>query len=211
MSGMEGMLLFVTSRIAEFVGIVLTIFLFFKGYKAKYVYLVGVVIVISIILSLLSLVFKKYFLPIALGDILLTFLLLAGILLYVVRNPEKTRDFTPPEDARCFYCNALIQREEGLCLMKIGNSTIYFDSLEHFIKFLQEPEYFLKERNLPRGKVREVFIRNQETGEWKSVDKPVLDREGNPLRNSENEEYVRVAELLSSFKKVVEAYSDGGT
>ncbi len=212
MSGMEGMLLFITSRIAEFVGIILTIFLLFRGYRAKYVYLIGGIIIMSIILSLLSLVFKEYFLPIAIGDIVITLLLLGAILLYVVKNPEKTRDFTPPEDARCFYCNALIQKEDNLCLIRIGGATLYFDSFEHFLKFLREYDYFMREKGLPRGRVEDMFVKTYDTGEWRKVERVSVGKRGEELvALSDGGSSGELEKLIENFRKAVNPHSAGGT
>jgi len=204
MGGLEGMLLFVTSRIAEFAGIIITIFLLFKGYKARYVYLVGIIVLLSIVISLFSLYFKEYFLQLAIGDIVLTLLLLLGISFYVVRNPEKTRDFTPPDDARCLYCNAYITREESLCLLRINNRTFYFDSFDHLVKLMRESDYFLERGDLPRGKVHEIFVKTADTGNWKAFEKVVPSMNGDELvaleKGSSKED---LKELLESFKNRV--------
>ncbi|MDQ7082856.1 MAG: hypothetical protein Q9N34_07860 [Aquificota bacterium] len=54
MDGLEGMVLVVTSRVVEFIGIIMTFYLFFKGYRAKYVFIVGGIVLISITSSLVS-------------------------------------------------------------------------------------------------------------------------------------------------------------
>lgn len=204
MGGLEGMLLFVTSRIAEFAGIIITIFLLFKGYKAKYAYIVGVIVLLSIIISLSSLYFKEYFLQLAIGDIVLTLLLLIGVTVYVVKNPEKTRDFTPPDDARCLYCNAYITNEEGLCMMRIDNRTFYFDSFDHLIKLMKESDFFLEKGELTRGKVHEVFVKTKDTGRWKRFEDVVPEKNGDEFvalekGNSKN----NLEELFEDFKNRV--------
>ncbi len=198
------MLLFVTSRIAEFAGIIITIFLLFRGYKAKYAYIVGVIVLLSIVTSLFSLYFKEYFLQLAIGDILVTLVLLIGVTIYVVRNPEKTRDFTPPDDARCLYCNAYITREEGLCLMKINNRTYYFDSFDHLVKLMKESDYFLEKGDLPRGKIHEIFVKTNDTGNWKRFENVIPERNGDELVALERgKRRSDLKELLEDFKNRV--------
>jgi hypothetical protein len=157
----------------------------FKGYKAKYVYLVGGIVLLSITVSLFSLLVREYFLLFALGDILITLALLGGILIYVVRNPEKTKDLTPPEDARCLYCNAYITREEGLCYLKVDSKGIYFDSLDHLKKFMKEVDFFLERKEIPRGRVVEAYAQTSDEGRWKKIE------------NIEDEE---LKELFNFFK-----------
>lgn len=178
MGGIEGMFLFVTSRIAEFAGIIMTIFLMFKGYKAKYVYLIGAIVLISITLSLFSLLYREYFLILATGDILLTLTLLLAILVYVIKNPEKTKDFTPPEDARCPYCNAYITSEKEISIMTIANRTLYFDSADHLVRFLREADFFIEKGDLPEGEVGEVFFKIPEKGEWRSAQRVRIEVNG---------------------------------
>jgi hypothetical protein len=201
------MVLVVTSRIVEFLGIIMTFYLFFKGYKAKYVFVVGGIVLLSITSSLVSLFVRDYFYHIALGDLAVTCLLLFGVLLYVVRNPEKTRDFTPPEDARCPFCNALIVREEGLCTMRVGNHVLFFDSCDHLVRFLKEAEFLLAKGKVPKGKVSDVFLKTADTGVWRTPDKvKVVEREGtytayeNPPGEGES---LDLKGLLADFKNKV--------
>ena len=195
------MLLFVTSRIAEFAGIIITIFLLFKGYKAKYAYIVGIIVLLSIVTSLFSLYLKEYFLQIAIGDILTTLLLLIGITIYVVKNPEKTMDFTPPDDARCLYCNAFIAREDNLCVLRIGNRTFFFDSFDHLVKLMRESGYFLESGRLPKGEVSEVFVRTSDTGQWKRFEDVSVSTNGDELVALEKGGGKgKLKELLKDFK-----------
>lgn len=207
MGGLEGMLLVVTSRAVEFIGIVMTFYLFFKGYKAKYVYLVGAVVLLSITSSLTSVFFREYFFEIAIGDLLITCLLLFGILAYVVKNPERTRDFTPPEEARCPFCNALIVKEEELCTMKVGSRTLYFDSCDHFVRFLKEVDFLEKRGSVPKGKVSEVFLRARDTGNWKSISNiTVVEEEGVYTayeRPPEGAKVLNLEGILADFKDKV--------
>ncbi len=207
MGGLEGMLLVVTSRIVEFLGIVLTFYLFFKGYKAKYVFMVGGVVLLSISSSLVGIFIRDYFYHIAIGDLLITCLILLGILIYVVRNPEKTKDFTPPEDARCPFCNALIVKEEDLCTMKIGNHTLFFDSCDHMVRFIKEADFLLNSGKVPKGEVSEVFLRTTDTGVWRSASKVhVVEREGTFRayeKPPEGAEPLDLEGLLADFKDKV--------
>ena len=134
----ETTILIVLSRVVEFLGIITTIFLMFKGYKLRYVYIVGSVVVLSLIFSLSGLLAREYFEYIALGDLLLTASVLGGVIFYVSRNPEKTKDFTPPENCRCPVCKVQIIKEDEICTMKIGGYTYYFDSCDHMIKLMKE-------------------------------------------------------------------------
>ena len=207
MGGLEGMLLVVTSRVVEFIGIIATFYLFFKGYKARYVYIVGGIVLLSITLSLSGVFLRDYFFQIAIGDLIITCLLIFGVLLYVVSNPEKTKDFTPPEDARCPLCNALIVKEDNLCTMKIGNYTLYFDSCDHLIKFLKEVEFFLSNGRVPRGRVSEVFLKAKDTGSWRKPSRiQVVEENGTYVAYENPPEDVKVLDLkdlLADFKNKV--------
>lgn len=200
----ETTILIVLSRVVEFLGIITTIFLMFKGYKLRYVYIVGGVVVLSLILSLSGLLAREYFEYIALGDLLLTASVLGGVILYVSRNPEKTKDFTPPENCRCPVCKVQIIREDELCTMKIGGYTYYFDSCDHLIKLMKEADFFLNRNDLPKGEVKDVYVKAKDTGNWKRIeDVHIVEEEGVYRayeKPQDGKKSIDLKELLEDFK-----------
>ncbi len=200
----ETTILIVLSRVVEFLGIITTIFLMFKGYKLRYVYIVGGVVVLSLIFSLSGLLAREYFEYIALGDLLLTASVLGGVIFYVSRNPEKTKDFTPPENCRCPVCKVQIIKEDELCTMKIGGYTYYFDSCDHMIKLMKEAEFFLSRNDLPRGEVKDIYVKAVDTGNWKKIENVHIVEEEGVYRAYEKpqdgKESIDLKELLEDFK-----------
>jgi len=200
----ETTVLLVLSRLVEFLGIITTIFLMFKGYKLRYVYIVGGVVVLSLVLSLLGLMVKDYLEYIALGDLILTASVLGGVVFYVSRNPEKTKDFTPPERCRCPFCNVQIIKEEELCTMKIGGYTYYFDSCDHLVKLMKEIDFFLTKNDLPRGEVKEIYVKTKDTNRWKRIENAyVVEEEGVYRayeRPGEGKKVLDLKELLENFQ-----------
>lgn len=200
----ETTILIVLSRVIEFLGITAVMFLMFKGYKLKYVYIVGGVVLLSISVSLLGLFAREYFEYMALGDLLLTSAILGGLVYYVSRYPEKTKDFTPPDTCRCPVCGVQIIREDELCTMKIGNFTYYFDTCDHFVKLLQEVDFFLGRNALPRGKVKEVYVRAKDTGNWRRADRVyVVEEDGVYVayeKLPKGKEPLDLEKLLSTFE-----------
>ncbi|WP_457600678.1 hypothetical protein [Hydrogenivirga sp.] len=200
----ETTILIVLSRVVEFLGIVTTIFLMFRGYKLKYVYMVGGIVVLSLISSVAGLLAREYFEYIAIADLLLTAVVLGGVILYVSLNPEKAKDFTPPEKCRCPVCNVLILNEDELCTMKIGNYTYYFDSCDHMVKLMKEIDFFLERNNLPSGNVRDIYVRTKDTKRWKRLENvSVVEEEGVYRayeRPPEGKETLNLKEVLDKFK-----------
>ncbi len=203
----ETTILIVLSRVVEFLGIITTIFLMFRGYKLKYVYIVGGVVVLSLLISLSGLLARDYFEYIALGDLLLTASVLGGVILYVSMNPEKTKDFTPPERCRCPVCNVQIIKEDELCTMKIGGYTYYFDSCDHLVKLIKEIDFFLTKNNLPSGEVKEIYVKAKDTGNWKKIENVhIVEEEGVYRayeRPQEGKEVLDLKELLENFKNKI--------
>ncbi len=201
----ESTVLIVLSRVVEFMGIVTTIFLMFKGYKLKYVYLVGGVVVLSLVSSLLGLLARDYFEYIALADLLLTASVLGGVVLYVSRNPEKTKDFTPPDSCRCPVCKVQIIKEEELCTMRIGGYTYYFDTCDHLIKLIQKVDFFLSRNELPRGEVRDIYVKARDTGRWRSIEKVHIVEEDGVYRAYEKPKdggrVLNLKEIFDEFKE----------
>ncbi len=196
-------LLFLT-RIVEFLGIVTTMFLLFKGYRVRYVLFVGCVVMLSILLSLSSFFFREYVHLIALSDLLVTSLILSGIIFYVSKYPERTRDFTPPEGIRCLMCNVQIIKEDELCVMSIGRHTYFFDSCDHMIKLIKNVDFFLERKKIPRGKVSDVFVRTKDTKRWQKLEKVHIVEEGGIYsayeKLQENKKGVDLKKLLKDFE-----------
>ncbi len=199
----ETTILIVLSRVVEFLGIITTIFLMFKGYKLRYVFLVGGVVVLSLVVSVLGLFAKEYLEYIALTDLLLTASVLGGVAFYVSRHPERTKDFTPPENCRCPVCNVLIVNEDELCTMKIGNYTYYFDTCDHMIKLLKEADFFLEKKDLPGGEVKDIYVKAKDTGRWRKIENVKVVEEGGTYRayeKADGKEVLDLEKLLESFK-----------
>ncbi len=200
----ETTILIILSRVVEFLGIITTIFLMFKGYKLKYVFIVGGVVVLSLIVSVSGLLVREYFEYIALTDLLITASVLGAVVLYVSKNPEKAKDFTPPEKCRCPVCDVFIIKEDELCTMKVDNYTYFFDSCDHLIKLMQEVDFFLEKKEFPRGDVSDIYVKARDTGRWKKIENvKIVEEEGvyrayeNPPREAKE---IPLKELLERFK-----------
>ncbi|NPB07637.1 MAG: hypothetical protein GXN96_01760 [Aquificae bacterium] len=176
----------VFSRFLELAGIVISIFLILKGYRLRYVIATAGIVALSLSVSLTGLLFKEYFYYIAGANAVLTASLLAGLLLYVVRNPEKTRDFTPPKNARCPVCDVLILKEEGLCSVKIDDYTYYLDSCDHLVKFLKNVDFLMEKGVIYGGELKEVYIKAEDTGRWKKPESVKVVEENGTYRAYEN-------------------------
>ncbi len=200
----ETTILIVLSRVVEFFGIITTIFLMFKGYKLRYVYMVGGVVALSLVVSVTGLLARDYFEYIALADLLVTAGVLGGVILYVSRNPEKAKDFTPPEKCRCPVCNVLIVKEDELCTMKIGNYTYFFDSCDHMVKLMKEIDFFKENKSIPRGEVKELYVKAKDTGRWRKLENVRVVEEEGVYRAYEHppegRETLNLKELLDEFK-----------
>ncbi len=207
MGGFEGMVLIIVSRVLEFIGIIITFFLMFRGYKVKYVAIVGGIVLFSITVSLIGLLFREYLYIIALLDMIFTAIVLFGVVLYVIKHPEKTKDFIPPENARCPFCKVYITREDELCTMKVGSYTYFFDSCDHLIKFMKEADFFIERKELPFGDVRDVFVKTKDTKEWKKIeDVEVVENNGTYeayVKAPEGKSRINLKEILESFKNKV--------
>ena len=203
----ETTILIVLSRVLEFLGIITTFFLMFRGYKIKYVLMVGGVVVFSIAVSVSGLLIRDYFLYLVILDLIVTLAVLASVILYVLKNPEKARDFTPPEDARCPFCNVKITSEEEICTMRVGSFTLFFDNCHHLVKAMEEVDFLLENKKIPTGEVKEVFIKAKDTGRWLGVEKVKVVEEEGVYRayehTPEGKKPIDLEEILKKFKDKV--------
>ena len=194
----------VLTRLLEAVAIVISIFLAFKGYKLRYVVATASIVFLSILTNLVGLVFREYFPYIASVNFIITALLLGGLVFYVVKNPEKTKNFTPPKGARCPVCNVLIIREDELCTAKIGNYTYFFDTCDHLIQLLKEPDFFVKRGNIFKGNLEEVYVKTKDTGRWKKLENAKIVEEKGKLTPYENpppnSKVINLKEILDRAK-----------
>ncbi len=203
----ETTILIVLSRVVEFLGIITTIFLMFRGYKLRYVYLVGGIVVLSLVSSIAGLLVREYLEYVALADLLITAGVLGGVILYVSKYPEKTKDFTPPERCRCPVCNVQIIKEDEICTMKVGNYTYYFDTCDHLVKLFKEVDFFLSRNDFPKGKVKDIYVKTKDTGRWKKIENAyIVEEEGFYRayeRRQDGKEILDLKELIENFKKRV--------
>lgn len=199
----ETLILVILTRFVEFLGILATFYLMFKGYRLKYIIVVGGIVLASLLVSVAGFVFREYIALIAAADLVVTALVLLGVLIYVSKNPEKTRDFTPPANARCPVCNVLIINEDELCTMSVGGYTFYFDSCDHLVKLMKEVDFFLEHKKLPKGEVKDVFVKTKDTKRWKKIESVHIVEEGGVYRAYEKEgkgESLDIKGLLETFK-----------
>jgi len=182
----ELFIVIIFSRFLELAGIVISIFLILKGYRVRYVVAIAGIVALSLSVSLLGLLFKEYFYYIAGFNTLLTAILLIGLVLYVIKNPEKTKDFTPPKNARCPVCDVLILKEEGLCSVKIDDYTYFLDSCDHLVKFLKNVDFLMEKGAIYGGELKEVYVKTEDTKRWKKAESVKVIEENGVFRAYEN-------------------------
>ena len=198
---------FIATRFLELVGIILSIILIFKGYKLRYVLATAGIVILSILITVLALAFREYFLPIALADFAITAVLLIGLFTYVIKNPEKTRDFSPNYKVRCPFCGVLILKEDELCTLKIGDYSYYFESCDHLVKLLKDIEYFLEKGSVYSGELKEAYVKTCDTGKWKKLENVKIVQEGREYKAYENppqgSKIVNLKEILDKAKDIL--------
>ncbi len=209
MKSWDVMLLILTSRLVEFAGILLIIVFVFNKIKTRYIFINAAIVVGSILISLLGFFFKDYFYYIAVGDFVITLLLLLGLTLYVFLNPEKTKEFVPPEDARCPVCNVLITNEDQICTLRVGNYTYFFDSCDHLIKLFKDLEFFIDKGSVLKGRFKDIYVKTKDTDRWKKLENAKIVLEGDTYyayeKPPEGKEPLNIKELMSKVDDIVDS------
>ncbi|NPA32597.1 MAG: hypothetical protein GXO04_03120 [Aquificae bacterium] len=200
-------LVIVLTRFLEALAIVLSIFLAMKGYKLRYVVLTVLLVALSVGVSVGALAFREHFALIVSANLLLTFTLLSLLILYVVKNPERTKSFSPPPGARCPVCNVLILRDDDICTAKIGDYTYFFDSCDHLVQLLKDPKFFLERKSVYPGKLKEVYVKTKDTKRWKDIKNvKLVERDGKLFayeKAHSSAESVSTEELLKRAQNVL--------
>ncbi|WP_461830246.1 hypothetical protein [Aquifex sp.] len=200
-------IVFIATRFLELVGIILSIILIFKGYKLRYVLATAGIVILSILITVLALAFREYFLQIAIADFVITAILLTALFVYVFKNPEKTRDFSPNYKVRCPFCGVLILKEDELCTLKIGDYNYYFESCDHLVKLLKDIDYFLEKGSIYSGELKEAFVKTCDTGRWKKLENAKIVQEGREYKAYENppegSKIVNLKEILDKAKDIL--------
>ncbi len=207
MGNWDVMLLIVTSRMVEFAGILLIIVFVFNKIKTKYIFINAGIVLSSILISLSGFLFKEYFYYIAIGDFIITLLLLIALTVYVFMNPEKTKEFIPPEDSRCPVCNVLITNDEQICTLRVGNYTYFFDSCDHLIKLFRDIDFFVEKGSILKGEFKDIYVKTKDTDRWKKLENAKIVREGNTYYAYENpppdKEVLNTKELMDKAKNLI--------
>ncbi len=203
------MLLITTSRVLEFAGILLLIVFVFNKVKTKYIFINAGIVLSSIMISLSGFLFKEYFYYIAVGDFLLTLVLLLGLTVYVFTHPEKTKEFVPPEDSRCPVCNVLITNDEQICTLRVGNYTYFFDSCDHLIKLFKDLDFFIEKGSILKGKFKDIYVKTKDTDRWKKLENAKIVLEGDTYYAYENppadKELLNTKELMDKVNQLTDS------
>jgi len=165
-----GMILIVSSRFLELVGIIMIIFFAIKKYKARYIYYTTFIIFVSISISAAAIFLKEYFIPLSIASTVISSLLLLGLIIYVIKHREETLDIQPQEGERCPVCTAFVRdTTEGLSTLTVDDVTLFFDSPLHLLKFMEDPLFYIKQRRLPVTKLEfeNIFIKSKDTKKFR--------------------------------------------
>lgn len=164
------MILIVSSRFLELVGIIMIIFFAIKKYKARYIYYTTFIIFVSISISAAAIFLKEYFIPLSIASTVISSLLLLGLIIYVIKHREETLDIQPQEGERCPVCTAFVRdTTEGLSTLTVDDVTLFFDSPLHLLKFMEDPLFYIKQRRLPVTKLEfeNIFIKSKDTKKFR--------------------------------------------
>ncbi len=183
------MILIVSSRFLELVGIIMIIFFAIKRYKARYIYYTTLIIFVSISISAAAIFLKEYFVPLSIASTVISSLLLLGLIIYVIKHREETLDIHPQEGERCPVCTAFVKDTmEGLSTVTVDDVTLFFDSPLHLVRFLEDPIFYIKQRRIPVSKLEfeNLFIKAKDTKRFREPSHLKFVYEGEELEAFEN-------------------------
>ncbi len=166
------MILIVSSRFLELIGIIMIIFFAIKRYKAKYIYYTTLIVLISISISAIAIFIRDYFVPLSITSTVVSSALLAWLIIYVIKHRESTLDIKPEEGERCPVCTAFIKEDlPELSTLTMDEVMLFFDSVDHLIKFLEDPVFYIKQRKLPIRKltVESIIVRAKDSGRFREI------------------------------------------
>ncbi|MGB9873523.1 MAG: hypothetical protein ACPLRS_00975, partial [Hydrogenobacter sp.] len=145
--------LFILSRLLEFINIGIIFLFAVRGVPTKYIYAVLLLTILSLLSFVVSLFFKgDTALKVSFLVALVSFVSVLSIAVYALRRTGV--DIVLPEDARCPVCSAFVRPQSAFAL-QMGNTYLFFDQEEHLIKFLSAPQEYAKIRKL---KIEDIKI-----------------------------------------------------
>ncbi len=207
------MILIVSSRFLELVGIIMIIFFAIKRYKAKYIYYTTLIILISISISAVAIFIREYFVPLSITSTVVSSALLAWLILYVIKHRESTLEIRPDEGERCPVCTAFIKEDiPELSTLTMDEVMLFFDSPDHLIKFLEDPVFYIKQRKLPvrRLTVESIIVKAKDSGKFREIKNVKLVEEedkieayDNPPAGSKIIPYEEIIKRYNSSVKII--------
>ncbi len=206
------MILVVSSRFLELLGIIMIIFFAIKRYKAKYIYYTTLIILISISISAVAIFIREYFVILSLTSTIVSSILLGLLIIYVIKNRESTLEIIPEEGERCPVCTAFVKENSpGLATLTMDNVMLFFDSVDHLVKFLEDPVFYIKQRRLPIRKfdIEALIVRTKDTGKFREINRVfIIEEEEGTLEAYEkppkDKKIIKYEDLVKRYNSIVE-------
>jgi hypothetical protein len=138
--------LFILSRLLEFVNIGVIFLFAVKGVPTRYIYAVLLLTVLSL-LSFVASLFLRGNGPLKVSFFITLASFIAVILIMLRALRKAGADIILPEGTRCPVCSAFVKLQRAFAL-QVGNTHLFFDEEEHLKKFLSAPQDYAKIRKL---------------------------------------------------------------
>ncbi len=164
-----GHLLMIASRLLEMWGFLLVLLMVFKGIALRFILMVAGTTLTAMTTAVYSFFTGKVPVMASFGVDLIGAFLVSGITYYAFLHKRKSRLKAPPmpKNERCPVCTAFVRETDQYVVAREGQDLFYFDSREHFKKFMENFEDYKSLRKLHLLRVEDVY--DKDLDRWMSV------------------------------------------
>ncbi|MFN3598690.1 MAG: hypothetical protein ACK4VK_03005 [Aquificaceae bacterium] len=166
-----GHILIVLARLLEMFSFGMVLLFIFKGVALKHVFITAFITVGGILVSIFGYLgnFLSSFSSFAV-DVFVFFVVLS-IAFYAFMEKRELRikpPPVPPKGTRCPVCSGFVKPEDEYGVVREGKDLLYFDSLEHLRRFIENFQEYKALRRLNLRKVEDVYIKGEKT--WRRLE-----------------------------------------
>ena len=165
-----GYLLMVVSRLLEMFGFLMAAIMIVKGIALRFIFSAAGVSILAMIGAIYSFLTGSVPVHVSFGIDAAGALLVSAITYYGFVHKRKSRLKAPPipKDHRCPVCTAFVKEEDQYVVAREGKDLFYFDSREHFKKFVENFKYYKNLRKLNIYRIEDVYDKTY--GKWYTLE-----------------------------------------
>ncbi|MFN3471481.1 MAG: hypothetical protein ACK4ZR_02605 [Aquificaceae bacterium] len=166
-----GHILIIAARLLEMFSFGMVLLFIFKGVALKHVFITAFITVAGILISIFGYLgnFLSPFTSFSVDAFVFFVVLFIAFYAFMEKRELRIKPPpAPPKGTRCPVCSAFVKPEDEYCVVREGKDLLYFDSLEHLRRFVENFQEYKALRRLNFKRIEDVYIKGEKT--WRRLE-----------------------------------------